>query len=83
MRFVLRGQSDERNGAQEQSLAVTDGMPHISTGELFRTHISANTALDKDAYQYVNIGERADAAGGVDAVNLRADMTFCANAVAN
>ena len=57
MRVVLLGPPGAGKGTQAVRLAEKLGVPHISTGELFRHNISNGTALGVRAKQYMDAGE--------------------------
>lgn len=55
--IVLLGPPGAGKGTQAQRLAQTLGMAHISSGDLFREHLKAQTDLGKLAQSYMNRGE--------------------------
>lgn len=57
MRVVLLGPPGAGKGTQAVRLAEKLGVPHISTGELFRHNISTGTALGVRAKHYLDAGE--------------------------
>lgn len=57
MRVVLLGPPGAGKGTQAVRLAEKLGVPHISTGELFRHNISAGTPLGVRAKHYLDAGE--------------------------
>jgi adenylate kinase len=80
MRIVLVGPPGAGKGTQAAYLAKNLGIPHISTGDLFRANISQGTPLGVEAQSYMKAGQlvpdsvtigmaedrmrQADAAGG-------------------
>ncbi|MET9293895.1 adenylate kinase [Streptomyces sp. NPDC003077] len=56
MRIVLVGPPGAGKGTQAAYLAQNLGIPHISTGDLFRANISQGTALGKQAKSYMDAG---------------------------
>lgn len=80
MRLVLLGPPGAGKGTQAVILSEKLGVPHISTGDLFRANIGEGTPLGVEAKQYIDAGklvptdvtarmvksrlEEADAAGG-------------------
>ena len=80
MRIVLLGPPGAGKGTQAADLATKLGIPHISTGDLFRHNISTGTELGLEAKKYLDAGDlvpatltnalvddrldEADAAGG-------------------
>ena len=57
MRVVLLGPPGSGKGTQAQKLAEKLVIPQISTGELFRHHISAGTPLGLEAKRYLDAGD--------------------------
>lgn len=57
MRIVLLGPPGAGKGTQAQKLAEKLGVPHISTGDLFRYNISNNTELGIEAKKYLDAGD--------------------------
>ncbi|TQM82512.1 adenylate kinase [Saccharothrix saharensis] len=57
MRLVLVGPPGAGKGTQATTLSRELGVPHISTGDLFRAHISEQTDLGKEVQEYLDSGE--------------------------
>ncbi len=57
MRVVLVGAPGAGKGTQAQYLAKHYGIPQISTGEIFRANIAAQTELGRRAKQYMDAGD--------------------------
>jgi adenylate kinase len=57
VRIVLLGPPGAGKGTQAQKLADKLGIPHISTGDLFRYNISNNTELGVEAKKYLDAGD--------------------------
>ncbi len=57
MRIVLVGPPGAGKGTQAQRLSERLGVPHISTGDLFRDNIERETELGKQAQQYTDAGD--------------------------
>ncbi|MFJ4658104.1 adenylate kinase [Nocardia sp. NPDC088792] len=57
MRLVLLGPPGAGKGTQAELLSEKLGVPHISTGNLFRTNISQQTALGREAQKYLDAGD--------------------------
>jgi len=57
VRIVPMGPPGSGKGTQAQLLSQTLRVPHISTGELFRQHISEQSELGLLAKTYIDTGE--------------------------
>lgn len=57
MRVVLLGPPGAGKGTQAQKLSEKLGIPHISTGELFRSNIENGTKLGCEAKRYLDAGD--------------------------
>lgn len=57
MRLVLVGPPGAGKGTQAQFLATHYGIPHISTGDIFRANLKANTPLGQEAKTFMDRGE--------------------------
>ncbi|UVE96155.1 adenylate kinase [Dietzia sp. B32] len=56
MRLVLLGPPGAGKGTQAALLSEKLGVPHISTGDLFRANISQGTDLGREAKTYIDAG---------------------------
>ncbi|PPK69547.1 adenylate kinase [Actinokineospora auranticolor] len=56
-RVVLVGPPGAGKGTQAAALSEQLGVPHISTGDLFRAHIANNTELGQDVKRYLDSGQ--------------------------
>lgn len=56
MRLVLLGPPGAGKGTQATLLSEKLGVPHISTGDLFRANISQGTDLGNEAKSYIDAG---------------------------
>ncbi|WP_227998510.1 adenylate kinase [Nocardia australiensis] len=56
MRVVLLGPPGAGKGTQADLMSEKLGVPHISTGDLFRTNISQQTPLGREAQKYIDAG---------------------------
>ncbi|GAA5082145.1 MULTISPECIES: adenylate kinase [Nocardia] len=57
MRVVLLGPPGAGKGTQAVLLSEKLGVPHISTGDLFRANISQQTLLGREAQKYMDAGD--------------------------
>jgi adenylate kinase len=57
VRIVLLGPPGAGKGTQAQKLSEKLGIPQISTGDLFRHNISADTKLGLEAKRYLDAGD--------------------------
>ncbi|MEU3273657.1 adenylate kinase [Saccharomonospora sp. NPDC006951] len=56
-RVVLVGPPGAGKGTQAAALSGRLGVPHISTGELFRAHVGEQTPLGQEAKRYLDSGD--------------------------
>lgn len=57
MRIVLMGPPGAGKGTQAVVVAEKLGIPHISTGDIFRANVSAGTPLGVEAKRFMDAGE--------------------------
>ena len=57
MRVVLMGPPGAGKGTQATVVASLLGVPHISTGDIFRANVSQGTPLGVEAKRYMDAGE--------------------------
>ncbi|UGT59989.1 adenylate kinase [Nocardia asteroides] len=57
MRVVLLGPPGAGKGTQAVLLSEKLGVPHISTGDLFRANIGQQTPLGREAQKYMDAGD--------------------------
>ena len=57
MRIVLMGPPGAGKGTQAVVVAERLGIPHISTGDIFRANLKEGTALGLEAKKYMEAGE--------------------------
>lgn len=55
--LVFMGPPGVGKGTQAAKLALQLGLPHISTGDLFRDHLKRDTALGQKAKEFMNAGK--------------------------
>ena len=56
MRILIFGPPGAGKGTQAAVLSGELGVPHISTGDLFRAHVDEGTELGRQVEQYLNSG---------------------------
>lgn len=57
MRLLIMGPPGAGKGTQAVRIAQRLGIPHISTGDLFRANLAEGTALGQEAKKYMDAGE--------------------------
>ena len=57
MRIVLMGPPGAGKGTQAVVVAEHLGVPHISTGDIFRANVAGGTDLGREAQRYMDAGE--------------------------
>jgi adenylate kinase len=57
MRLILMGPPGAGKGTQAKVISTHYGIPAISTGDIFRANVSANTPLGLEAKRYMEAGE--------------------------
>ena len=57
MRLILMGPPGAGKGTQAVAIAAEFGIPHISTGDIFRANVSQGTPLGIEAKRYMDAGE--------------------------
>lgn len=57
MRLVIMGPPGAGKGTQAAVIASMLGVPHVSTGDIFRTNVSQGTPLGVEARKYMDAGE--------------------------
>jgi len=57
MRLILMGPPGAGKGTQAIVIAEKLGIPHISTGDIFRANVGAGTPLGLEAKRYMDAGE--------------------------
>jgi adenylate kinase len=78
MRLVLVGPPGAGKGTQAERLAARLGVPHISTGELFRDNLRNDTPLGLEARRYMDAGELVPDDVTVGMVRARLGAADCA-----
>lgn len=57
MKIIMLGAPGAGKGTQAIKIADKYGIPHISTGDLFRSNIGNNTELGREAKKYMDAGK--------------------------
>ncbi|HQN68400.1 MAG TPA: adenylate kinase [Anaerolineaceae bacterium] len=78
---VMLGAPGTGKGTQAVLLAERLGIPHISTGDLFREHLAAETPLGIEAATYMNKGELVPDEITITMLNARLEEDDCENGV--
>ena len=77
--IVLLGPPGVGKGTQAEILASKTGLPHISSGDLFRENIKNNTELGKRAKSFMDKGELVPDDVTIDMVRDRISREDCMN----
>ncbi|BDB40622.1 MULTISPECIES: adenylate kinase [Mycobacterium] len=79
MRVVLLGPPGAGKGTQAEKLAEKLNIPHISTGELFRSNIQQGTKLGLEAKRYLDAGDLVPSELTNELVDARLNDSDAAN----
>ncbi len=79
MKIIMLGAPGAGKGTQAKMIAAKYGIPHISTGDIFRANIKNGTELGAKAKQYMDKGELVPDELVVDLVIDRFKEPDCAN----
>ncbi len=79
MKIIMLGAPGAGKGTQAKKIAKKYGIPHISTGDIFRANIKNNTELGKKAKTYMDKGELVPDELVVDLIMDRFKDADCAN----
>jgi len=77
MRLVLLGAPGAGKGTQAVILSEKYNIPHISTGDIFRSNIKNNTELGKKAKEYIDKGLLVPDELTIDIVKDRINKPDC------
>jgi adenylate kinase len=77
--IVLLGPPGVGKGTQAEVLANKTGLPHISSGDLFRENMKSNTELGQRAKAYMDKGELVPDDVTIDMVRDRVSREDCRN----
>ena len=79
MRLVILGPPGAGKGTQAEMLSESLGIPHISTGDLFRANITEGTPVGIEAKKYLDAGNLVPSEITVDMVRARVDEPDAVN----
>src|SRR5512137_75475 len=79
--IVLLGPPGVGKGTQAKILAETAGLPHISSGDLFRENIKNGSELGKLAKNFINKGELVPDDVTIAMIGDRISRADCSNGV--
>ena len=79
MKIIMLGAPGAGKGTQAKKIAAKYGIPHISTGDIFRANIKNGTELGKKAKTYMDQGLLVPDELVVDLVVDRVNQDDCEN----
>lgn len=79
MRLLIFGPQGSGKGTYASRLSPILGIPHISTGDIFRAEIKAGTSLGKQVEKIINAGDLVPDAIVFDVVRKRLEQTDAKN----
>lgn len=79
MRLVLLGPPGAGKGTQAAIITEAFAIPHVSTGDIFRSHVSQGTTLGTQAQAYMDRGELVPDDIVIDMVTARLDEADAAD----
>lgn len=79
--YVLLGPPGAGKGTQAQIIAKRFGIAHVSSGDIFRENLTANTELGVLAKSYMERGELVPDEVTIAMIRNRVDKDDCANGV--
>ncbi|HET7657631.1 MAG TPA: adenylate kinase [Bacillales bacterium] len=77
MNLILMGLPGAGKGTQAEKIAESFGIPHISTGDMFRAAIKEQTELGKEAKSYMDAGDLVPDEVTIGIVNERLGKDDC------
>jgi adenylate kinase len=81
MRIVLLGPPGAGKGTQASTLAESQGVPHVASGDLFREHQLKGTELGQLVRSYIEQGQLVPDEVTIRMINQRIDEPDCVNGV--
>lgn len=79
MKIVMLGAPGAGKGTQAKQIAAKYGIPHISTGDIFRANIKEGTELGKKAKEYMDQGQLVPDSLTLELIMDRFSQADCAN----
>lgn len=79
LKIIMLGAPGAGKGTQAKRLALAYGLPHISTGDIFRAHLNRATHLGKQVQQYLEAGRLVPDDLTCEIVADRLKESDCAN----
>ena len=79
MKIILLGPPGAGKGTQAKSISSKYGIPHISTGDIFRKHISLKTPLGMKAKMFIDKGQLVPDELTIELVQDRLKQDDCSN----
>ena len=79
MKIVMLGAPGAGKGTQAKMLAAKHGIPHISTGDIFRANIKEGTELGRKAKEYMDQGQLVPDSLTLDLIMDRFEKPDCEN----
>jgi len=77
--IILIGPQGSGKGTQARLISEAYGIPHVSTGDVFRTLMAEKTELGKELSSYINKGELVPDALTLDILQQRLMQDDCKN----
>ena len=79
MRLILLGAPGSGKGTQATMLSEKLNIPHISTGDIFRSNIKSGTELGKKAKEFIDKGALVPDELTIDIIKDRLKQDDCKN----
>ncbi len=79
MKLVMLGAPGAGKGTQAKMIAAKYGIPHISTGDIFRANLKEGTELGKKAKEYMDKGQLVPDSLTLELIMDRFNNADCAN----
>lgn len=79
MKIILLGPPGAGKGTQAKSISSKYSVPHISTGDIFRKHVSKVTPLGIEAKMFIDKGQLVPDEMTIDIVKHRLEQEDCSD----